>query len=220
MEKSVSDCLHSMEYRTNERPLLMPKMHWTRRYVLREPHCEDAVAQTLEGLDWDFEGRVESSSEEKPYTVIWRSKEGVQCLYVEDDLSELSCVLFGCQRDYNPMTELIEPIVGALNAWGLDELVEEIDSSEDPNDFAEAVIRAGLGSPQEFDQRLFDRISTALSHDDDAVREAAAWATSYMPWPEYRPILNRAMSTEGDPEIRATIGTILESMDELGIGDW
>jgi len=68
----------------------------------------------------------------------------------------------------------------------------------DPVVRAQAVIRVGLGAPDEYDEEFFELIRDAFTSKEKYVREAAIWATAYSPWPHYRPLLEAA--AQHDPE--------------------
>jgi hypothetical protein len=124
----------------------MAATQWTRRYVIRDENPEASVGDLAARLGWEHAETTEPApSKGIPYSVKWRISEEVSCLYVEDDLSEMACVLFG-GPDGTALRDVLEQIGGQLKIWPPEKLVET------------------------------------------------------------------------DSEIRATVGTILESMDELGIG--
>jgi hypothetical protein len=79
---------------------------------------------------------------------------------------------------------------------------------------ARAVLRAGLGASEEFDERFFARINAALQHPDRRVRETAVWAVTFSPYAEYRPALTAIRESDEDPALRENAEILLEGFDE------
>lgn len=104
-----------------------------------------------------------------------------------------------------------------LNTWRLAELVAEVDSASVPVALARALIRAGLGAPEEFDDRFFTRIDDALRHADPRVRETVLWSVSFVPYPNYRPQLAFVRDNDAVEDLRDTAGILLEGFDDSGV---
>src|SRR5256885_16711465 len=97
-----------------------------------------------------------------------------------------------------------------LDAWTVDELLDAVEKAAAPLDRAKAVIRAGVGAPDEFDERFFFLISSATTDSDTHVREAALYATAYSSYPAYRPRLRQVAREDPDPRRRDDAEALIE----------
>ncbi|MFC9857713.1 MULTISPECIES: hypothetical protein [unclassified Streptomyces] len=197
----------------------MPQNYWTRRYVLRGENLRLSIEKQAKRLRWKHRSTTKADhSKGIPFTEKWSAPEGVFFMLVEDGLSGESCVMWG-GADERVVTETAARACADMDVWTLPELLESLDEAESVPTVTKGVLRCGLGAPPEFDENVFDRISSLLASEISDLRAAAAWAITYNTWPEYRKPLERAFLSEKDQEVRAVLGSILESMDELGIGE-
>jgi hypothetical protein len=196
----------------------MSDIRWTHRYVLREPEPRSAGEGVAKRLGWKRQ-KVTKSDHAKgvPFTITWRIPEEILCMYAEDSLSGEACVMWG-GPDADAVTAVSSDALAHLHTWSRADLLAAFDAADSVPTRTRSVLRCGLGAPKEFDSQFADRVSSLLFDDDADLRAAAGLAISYTPWPEYRTPLEQAFTDEVDQETRATLGTVLEAMDELGIG--
>ncbi|MGW0791111.1 hypothetical protein ACWD04_23425 [Streptomyces sp. NPDC002911] len=191
----------------------------TRRMVLRPRFSEDEVNRLAVELGWPRREEYAADPEEgTPYQVVWAAGPKLSLHYFEDDIARNSYVVV-VGEDAAAVRGAAEIIEVRLHTWRLDELVAEVDSSSGPTELTQAVIRAGLGAPEEFDDRFFTRINDALRHSDTRVRESAVWSVSYVPYPNYRPQLVQVRDHDPDEDLRDTAGLLLEGFDEAGVAE-
>jgi len=194
--------------------------HRSRRLVLKAPAGEDDVQRFVDELGWSriAETPAPSSDEEPAREIGWAAGPALSLHYVEDPVSLNSYVVARGfeQTAVDALARLAEE---RLDTWSLDELLIAVDQPAEPLDRARAMIRAGVGAPEGFDQRFFDRISAATTDPDPMVREAALYATAYSPYPKYRAILELAAREDPDQQRRDDAWILLESFDTQGIGN-
>lgn len=185
--------------------------HRSRRLVLKRSPADDEVQQFADELGWprrfdqpaDLERRVHRE-------IAWAAGPAVSLHYLDDPVSQHSyVVVWGGDR------QIVESLASVaeerLGTWTTDELLAAVDNARDSMSLAVSVIRAGLGSPDEFDDRFFRRIKASMSNPDRRVREAAFYATAYTAWPQYLPLLEDAARTDPDRERRRDAQILVDS---------
>ena len=131
--------------------------------------------------------------------VGWQIDPGLEMYYVEEirTASSFVQVMGDDAEDVKDITEALQIRFSSLTP---DELVNAVDTSESIEDSAHAVLQAGLGAPEQFDMRFYERIRAAIESADGQLREAGIWAASFPLWDELRAAIERIES--GDPEKR------------------
>ncbi len=195
-----------------------PPMVLSARYVvLRERFSEERVGRFAVGLGWSRQWETTADPDEGiSYAVGWGAGT-LSVEYCEDDVSRHSYLCFAGEdaAAVEGATELAE---ARLDAWRVEDLLTAVDSATEPVELASAVIRAGLGAPRELDERFFAVIDDALQHPDARVREAAVWAVSYVPHPEYRGRLEALRDHDPEHDVWSTAQILLDAFDAEGIG--
>jgi hypothetical protein len=168
---------------------------------MKHLRAEDDVQGFADELGWPR--RVEQPADIERgavYEVAWFAGPAVLLRYAEDPVSRHSYVESWAsdQKDADALAVLAQE---RLDAWREEELLEAINTT-DPMARAVAVIRAGLASPEQFDERFFDRIQSAMSDPDRRVREAAIYATTYTTWLQYVAPLRDVAINDPDEERR------------------
>lgn len=141
--------------------------------------------------------------------VCWQIDPGLEMYYAEEARSA-SCflqVLSDHEGDANEITTALRDFFSPLTH---DELLGDIDASKNVDERARAVMRAGLGAPREFDNRFYVQIANAMESSDTDIREAGAWAASFLFWPEFQPFLERIESSDPDESLRDAAKVILD----------
>lgn len=174
----------------------------SRRMVLREPDGEEEVIQFAD--EFNMKKIRDVSAPERQGIVreiAWQVSPEIKMHYAMDYLSSCSfVVVYG--EDNEETHQLVHVVEEILDPWTKNELLEEVDAIDEPNYLAQAVIRAGVGAPNEYDEGFFQRISHALRSRDTWVRRAAIWATAYSRWPQFLPILREIADTDPDETLR------------------
>ena len=134
--------------------------------------------------------------------VCWQIDPGLEIYYAEEARSA-SCflqVLSDNEEDANDITMALRDYFSPLTH---DELLGDIGESKAVDERAHAVVRAGLGAPQEFDSRFYVQIKNAVESAESRIREAGVWGASLTRWQEFQPLFEQIES--GDPEKRLRI---------------
>ncbi|WP_253772745.1 HEAT repeat domain-containing protein [Goodfellowiella coeruleoviolacea] len=98
-----------------------------------------------------------------------------------------------------------------------DALLAAVDTAHDPDTRSLAVLRAGLGAPEDVDQRFVDRIGGCAGSEDDLVREHAVWAMAYAEWAAFRPTLSRMATGDPADRLRDMAAAPLRAFDRSGV---
>jgi hypothetical protein len=185
--------------------------------VLRSSEDERKVWRLVEELKMRL-----VQDEERPLTegitrqVAWQLIPGLHFQYFEDSRTESKgVVLVG--DDEASVAKYGSLIERFLQPLSLEELLAAISGASGEPERAWTVLRAGLGAPNEYDARFFDRVVEAMGSESLSVRVAAVLATTYSFWPQYREPLALVAEVEEDPDLREEASSLLEaSLSGLG----
>lgn len=178
----------------------------SRRMILRAADPLRVVTDFVREVGATELGGMTKTPEESNYGIVrelvWELATGLQLHYLEDYRSACCFMVITCTDDRR--TEEICCLVSSyLGTWSDDDVIRAIEESASPADRAQAVIRAGVAAPEEFQPDLWHRIGQAMSDPDPLVRAAGVWATPYSFWPQFRPLLEKVAQDDPDPGLRA-----------------
>jgi len=141
--------------------------------------------------------------------MCWQIDPGLEMFYAEE-VRSASCflqVLGDNGEDVNDITSALRDFFSPLTH---DELLGDICTSKTIDDRAHAIVRAGLGAPWEFDNRFYVQISSAMESAEPKIREAGAWAASFLRWQEFQLFLERIESSDPEKGLRVAAKAILD----------
>jgi len=143
------------------------------------------------------------------HEICWQIDPGLEMYYVEEvrTASSFVQVMGDDAKDVEDITEALQINFSPLT---LDELVNAVDESKSAEGRAHAVLQAGLGAPQQFDKRFYDRISAAMESADSQLREAGIWAASFPLWGELRATLELIEVADSEKSLRRAAKAILD----------
>jgi hypothetical protein len=153
--------------------------------------------------------------------VAWGLDPGVRLHYAVDYLSACSFVVIESD-DYGHFRRLVLAATEVLYPWTLDELLGKVDYYSppgNPRELAQAVIRLGVGAPNNYHDEVFARISLAMQSPEAWVRKAAIWATAYSRWPQFLPLLSEVADTDADPQLRSEARRMVDYDDESEVSE-
>jgi hypothetical protein len=187
--------------------------------VLRVPNAANEVARYASAFRFPFEHEIAPDpAKDVARHLTWRITSQVLLHYSEDLETGLPYIYV--------TTSLVDLGLGYMRhaeqhlpVYSWDELVAGADGQWAPADRARALLRLALGAPREYDPALANRIFRAGRDADQGVRFAALYATSYTPDPKYRPFLRDLAANDPSPEIREDATYMLETFDEIGVGE-
>jgi hypothetical protein len=192
---------------------------YSRRYLLAPRSTEDEVATVAARLNWERLGEIlEDSANLVSHEVIWGRDEKLTLHYSEDLLSRSPHAFV--TGDDQAKVDIVSRIVEQkLRPATLEEILEAADdvAGNIPDEML-AVLRLGLGAPLSFDERFFLRIRDAMQSSIFQLRKAAIWATSYVPWPQYIPLLVEVAEHDPIESLRSDARMLLEAYKSQGIG--
>jgi hypothetical protein len=194
------------------------------RMVLRELAAEEGVQRFAS--EFNLTKTRELSAPERQgivREVTWEVNPGLKMHYAVDYLSATAFIVVEGDEDKHS-SQLAGAVVDGLDPWTLDELLDEVDlevalyddGSTGSGSVAQAVIRLGVGAPNEYNEEVFTRISDAMRSAEAWVRKAAIWATTYSRWPQFLPLLSEIADTDPDKEIRSEARLMVDFDDETG----
>lgn len=187
------------------------------RLVLRERSPHPEVMRYAEDQGWLFIGEIpEQSDEGTHHQISWSVGTNLHVHYLEDPVSRAGYLIVS-GSDPNMIASLAREIELELESWSLDELIDAVDTAEDSRDKARLVVHLGIAAPLEFNGRIFENIARALQHEEEAIRHAALWATSFSPWPQYRAKLAEVAREDPSPELKEAAKAVLEGFDATGV---
>lgn len=134
--------------------------------------------------------------------LAWELSTGLQLHYLEDFRSSCSFIVIAGVDD-EKTAEISALISSYLDTWSEDDILLAVEDSVGPEDRARAILRAGVGAPERFDESFWYCIGRAMSDPDSLVRSAAVWATSYPFWRQFIPLLEKVATEDSDPDLRA-----------------
>jgi hypothetical protein len=190
--------------------------HQSNRFVLGRSPREDDVQSLSDDRGWPRVREIQDDPDAgESYQVVWAIDQKMILSYIEDAVSH-NCYITVAGESEEQVADISRELGESLDAWDARRLFLSIEEETDPQQKARAVIRAGLGAPDEFDESFFCRIRDAFTDPEPWVREAAVWATVYSPWPQYRPLLASAAQDDPEEKIRDDAGDLLRGLDETG----
>lgn len=191
----------------------------TRSLILRTRPGEPQAQTFADRIGWPYRGEIPADPDRGiPYEVQWQAGPGLTLHYLEDDISESSGVAV-TGDDPQAAEALARLAENFLDIYSHDDLLGAAAQPGRADERARALVRAGAGAPRTFDDRLFSLLERSFTDPEPAVREAAAWATTYVPHPQYRALL--AGVVRGDPErrLRDLARQLMEGFDAEGISE-
>ncbi|WP_327129800.1 hypothetical protein [Streptomyces sp. NBC_01727] len=175
--------------------------------------AEEQAERCAESLGWPCRGEIPADPDQGiPYEVQWWAGPGLILHFLVDDLSGSAAVcVSGDSRDV--VEAAVELVKSQIPFNSFEGLRNAVDTAVGSMDAARALIRAAIGAPQDFDDGLFSRVGSLLFGADPVLQEAAVWAVSYAPWPEFRAVLREFLSVSSDERLVLTARTVLEGFE-------
>lgn len=134
--------------------------------------------------------------------LVWELSTGIQMHYLEDFRSSCSFIVIAGVDD-KKTAEISALISSYMDTWSEDGILLAVEDSVGSEEQAQAILRAGVGAPEQFDESFWYCIGRAMSDPGLLVRSAAVWATSYPFWRQFIPLLEKVATEDSDPNLRA-----------------
>ncbi|MGM1062650.1 hypothetical protein [Saccharothrix sp. Mg75] len=198
---------------------MIEKRHRARSLVLRtDPSTAEAeVERFADALGWPCRGEIPADPRQGiPYEVQWSAGPALTLHFLIDDLSNTPAVTVSGD-DPQAVDAAAQLTAKHLNTFSTDELLESARRTRRAADKARALVQAGIGASENFNQPLFNEIRDNLANKDTRLREAAIWAMSYVPFPQYRELLQTTAQEDPDRRLRDIARNVLAAFDRGGV---
>ena len=180
--------------------------------VMRYTDIESTLNRLARELNWGSPHRVDRDpSQGIVRQITWDVLPDIQLHYFEDATSG-STFLVVTGQPPELTASLIDLVEDHFKPYSFDELLEDVDRAA-PANKPLALLRAGLGSPEHFDARFYQRFKKSLADTDAGtdIRRAALWATTYALWTESRELYTWAAEMDPSADIRREARMLLEA---------
>lgn len=149
------------------------------------------------------------ATDEEPYQKQWATEdEQVAYVYVEDDRIAVRYIEVRAVDIDEAERELRE----IVNTYTQDELVALAAMAQTPEQWRDALHKAAVGAPKQYDPNYFRIFLSGLQHPDRNVKIAAMEAAPYVHWREFElPLMKMEKS---DPVAGREAGIMLQAMRE------
>lgn len=144
----------------------------------------------------------------------WAPAAGLWLSMVED-ITTRACVLIAFGDDGEQVADLAHRMSVFTPVLSRAEVVAG-PGAEDPQERIPAVVRVALAAEPEFDAELFQALTAAAQDPDPFVRNAAAWATTYLEWPQSLDLLRELASRDPDERVRQSARDLLNDFEGGG----
>ncbi len=178
------------------------------RSVLKDWVSREEIDRLASEKWWVFLGEVEAT-ENTPYQKIWTTTDRKKAIHYIDD--SLILIRYLQIKGEQP-GEVADDIRASLDVYDKDEIRQMVESATQSSDVIDAIYIACVAAPQLYDEEYFQLFEDVLSHPDPEVRRAAIFAMSYVPWPQFNPLLEHVIAT--DPEVRTDAEVMLQSLEQ------
>lgn len=173
-------------------------------------------AQTIRTLSvnhfWTLTKLVRADPENRiPYELHFKADEGdLEVVYVEDPISECSYAIVRGDDAEGGCALIREK----ARYWTAEEMFADWDGA--PHDTAQilAILRIGVGAPEQYDARFAGKLKEGLASEDYRVREATLAAIGYADWKEVDAVLKDIAEHDPHERCRNRAAVMLQIREE------
>ncbi|NIH85733.1 hypothetical protein [Amycolatopsis granulosa] len=185
-------------------------MRWyrSRRLVLKEYDSAEQFAANAAEVGWPVAGELPAEpSTGTPRRSSWQLTAGVFVTLFQSPERQLAylAVLSILGREVaGAFLELprVSLEFAGLDVWTDEELIGAVSAASDPGEHATALIRAGLGAPEEITEPWVHAFSTAVEHPSEEVRTAGIEAIMHTGRPCFAELLRATAKRDSSRRIR------------------
>jgi hypothetical protein len=127
------------------------------------------------------------------------------------DLATQAGVLIAFGHDREQVEDLSQRIVPILQPLSREEMLSRAHGGGSAQDRARAIVRVALAAGDDFDHEIFQVILDAARDVNRDIRNAAAWSTTYLTWPQSLSMLEDMASGDQDEQVRIAARELLDS---------
>ncbi|WP_405753160.1 HEAT repeat domain-containing protein [Streptomyces sp. NBC_00012] len=145
----------------------------------------------------------------------WAPAPGLWLSLVEDTTTQ-ACVLIVFGNNDEQVADLAHRMSVFVPVMPREEVVAGPGTAEDPQKRIPAVLRVALAAGPEFDAELFQVLTDTAQDPDPFVRNATAWSTTYLEWPQSLDLLRDMTSRDSDEHVRQSARDLLNDFQSGG----
>jgi hypothetical protein len=191
----------------------------TRRVVLRRfPAIDELHAFAVRRGGQQVGAEWIDRAQKFQHRTAWRISSNLELWYIDDNVAGCGYVR-ACGPDAATAGDLLRGAEGLLDVWTRAELLHGVDeaAASNPIEHGLAVMRLGVSAPADFDEEIWDIISSEFYNDYEETRDMAVWACTYAPYPQYRPDLEEVVANDPNEKVSGRARMVLGIFDALGI---
>ena len=180
-----------------------------KRLSLREGTGRDFIEMVAGAGSWKLVGH-NAGEDNASYmcTRTWGVLAGLWVSYLEDITTGASAlVVFG--ESEQDVQELIQRITPIIQPYTKHEMISLARGEGSVQDRIRAILRVAVAAGEDFDPESFEIISGAARDPDPNIRNAAAWSTTYVFWPQALKMLRDMAANDPDERVRQSARGLL-----------
>lgn len=169
----------------------------------------DIILSFFSSKHWQLTENIEGSDYE-PTHITWKSVEkDASVHYVEDPITGFRFFYV----DGDEADSAIVTLIARFSPLMREEIEKMHREAEDPEEKAFSLFAAAIScSPQLFNESVFSMLTESARDQDPYVRYQAVSAMSYIPWLQFRDLLQELSDSDEDEEVREVAQNLLELM--------
>jgi hypothetical protein len=186
------------------------------RMVVRPPAGRESVEMVTSAGEWQLV-ETNEGEESAAYMVFrtWAPASGLWLSLVEDTTTQ-ACVLIAFGDDGEQVADLAHRMSVFVPVMTREEVLAGPGAAKDPQARIPAVLRVALAAMSEFDAAIFQVLTDTAQDPDPFVRNAAAWSTTYLEWPQSLDLLREMASRDPDERVRQSASDLLNDFQRHG----
>jgi hypothetical protein len=174
---------------------------------------EDETAAFLAGTDAEKVQEINAKPElGLEREVTWHLGAGYYVHFAREAPSSVQFVQVSGSRlsEVNKIARILADKFAVVSDDGL---LSSLDHARNPEDRRRLLVQAGIGAPNDIDERYFSRISDAMRDADPRVREGGLWAALYMEWLEFAPLVAEMVRSDSKQTLREQARVLLKHLE-------
>ncbi|QKZ23381.1 HEAT repeat domain-containing protein [Streptomyces chartreusis] len=169
---------------------------------------------------WKKIGETEKKSfKKKALHIAWEMSPGVELSYLSDSKERTAYMLI-TSRSTSDLDSYVAQLVDAdLDFITPDELLERVASENSPKGKGLALIRSGIGAPENPTQPYVRAFFGAMRDPSPTVRLSGITAMGYAEWPEFLELLDAVALEDDDKEVKAHARSMASAFRKVARGE-
>jgi hypothetical protein len=182
------------------------------RVALCGPVSAREFAAFAEAQNWELEGSV-APDWDRAEEYVWQAGDDLFVHWIDDPVIHRIYVMISGPDS----TDAERRVRNEFEAYTLDEVKTAFTEALEWPERVETLSIVGAAAPQEFDDRIYETIASALIDTHHAVRHKATLTVFYARWKEFLPILRTMAAFDPDEEVRRVAGVAVQTVENPGM---